>query len=105
MKTSQKKKDGNMDDYNASTEGTISSISLEDLKKAMELIPPCPFKEFMKKEGCNPNDGWIMIIPDQLEREFGNLPQYVKTSPYVAQPVMINPNHPDLNFLMPILKG
>lgn len=86
------------------TEGKTSSISIEDIKKAMELIPPCPFETFMKKEGCDPKDGWIMIVPLVVEREFGFLPQYVKVSSYVAQPVMINPNHPDLNFLTPILR-
>ena len=96
----------NNDDLTASTstEGIPSSISWDDIVKAMELIPPCPFAEYMKKEGCDPNDGWVMVVPLIIEKKAGTLPKYVIASPYVGQPVLIDTNQPELNFLTPILR-
>jgi hypothetical protein len=82
------------DDNSATTStGQETTLTLAKLRQAIALIPPEPFAEFMKKEGCDPADGWVLAIPIRFEREFsGRLPRYVIVSHYIAEPILMNPD-------------
>lgn len=69
-----------------------SSISIESIRKALRLIGREPFEEFMSKHGCSPSDGWILIIPQYVAREFKVMPGYVKASLLVSSAMMVNPS-------------
>jgi hypothetical protein len=62
---------------------------LEQMRSVIASIPACPFLVLMRKHGCDPGDGWMMVIP---KADAGDrlLPPYVIASPYVTGAVFLN---------------
>ena len=68
-----------------------SALTFESIIKAISLLPKDPIKEFMIEKNCNPDDGWILIIPSYLREKFEYNPPYLKFSQFVNEPMLINP--------------
>ena len=69
------------------TKGT--SITINTIKEMMALRPKEPFAEFMISKGCDPKDGYKLIIPFGLIGDTYFLPDYVVESHLVALPTII----------------
>ena len=44
--------------------------SLELLKEEIEKFGKDPIEEWMISQGCNPKDGWTILLPSHLEGKF-----------------------------------
>lgn len=53
---------------------------IDELMGAIEYIIDEPYARFMKSEGCDPRDGWVLCVPESLRPEMSKypLPSYIK---------------------------
>jgi len=70
------------------------TLNIEELQKLMGKIAPYlkdPIKEFMIKEGFNPDNGDLLIIPDNPEYAmFKNMEHpNIRKSPYTTHPMLV----------------
>jgi hypothetical protein len=76
--------------------GTTGPLTLEAIQRAAKLLaetPPEPFREFMVRKGCPPDQGWVLLLPSTVRDEMtlpAILPAYVRFSPVVQGPVFMN---------------
>lgn len=75
-----------------SSSNVNSTLTINSIMEAMRLMPREPFEKFRSDRGCNPKDGWVLIIPKYVANEFNGLPEYVKASLHVSSAMMINPS-------------
>lgn len=96
--------DGGVNFYKTSSVGassfassTVSNtfLTLEDLQKAMKPIveaisKPDDIAVWMKKNGCDPDVGWVLMVPpkDNVWSPF-DPPPYVRISPVILEPCLI----------------
>lgn len=79
------------DSCTATTGLETEPLTSEKLKGILALIPPCPYAEYMKKNRCDPKDGWVMIIPRSTPCIFASgFPAYVRLSSFVYDITLIN---------------
>jgi len=76
---------------NTATTGGGEALTLEKLQEAAELIknlPPEPIKEWMLKNGFDPDKGDVVLWPSGDADVFGPLgpPYYVKLSKFIREP-------------------
>lgn len=66
-------------------------LTMEKLQEAMDKIAPCPFAEFMRKQNCDPKDGWVLMLPVSMcePEDLDRLPGYVKMSHMIDKPITI----------------
>lgn len=70
---------------------TPSTITIDDIKRAIDLLPKDPLKEWMIKQGCNPDDGWKLLMPEPELQKHTNFPGYVIPASLIDSPMLINP--------------
>jgi hypothetical protein len=73
----------------------MSTLTLNGLLRAIEeverKIGPEPFKVFMLKQGCNPDEGWVLYLPMQYKQNHeGSLPTYVFFHPLAKDAICVN---------------
>jgi hypothetical protein len=69
------------------TTSAPESVSVADLRKVLEAIPPEPFRELMREQGFLVSDGWKMAVPQTAVPPDACLPDYVVASPYTTRVV------------------
>lgn len=71
-----------------------ASISSDDIVKAilgaLDRLGHEPIAEEMIRRGFDPARGCVLLIPPQDEIDMDRLPRYVKASPLVSQPLLID---------------
>jgi hypothetical protein len=78
------------------TTSPTGPLTLEAIQRAAKLLvelPPEPFREFMVRKGCPPDQGWVLLLPSTVRDEMtlpSILPAYVRFSPVVQGPVFMN---------------
>jgi len=67
------------------------STTGEQVAAAIELLAQfeCPWAKLMREQGCDPKDGWVLMLPKGL-LDIKQLPEYVKESEFVFSPMCIN---------------
>lgn len=77
-----------------------ASITSDDLVVAilcaMHWLGPEPIAEEMKIRGFDPARGCVLLIPPQDDIDKECMPSYVKVSPLVTQPLLIDMSSLDL---------
>lgn len=81
--------------YFSNTAGTtctsdtsLTLTSITEMLKVIERLPPEPFGEWMRSQGCPPED-WTVVLPKQIQSECPYWPKYVRFSAYVDSPTFI----------------
>ena len=77
-----------------------TSVTSDDIVKAIRgaLDRLChePIAEAMIRRGFDPARGGVLLIPPQYDVDMDRLPSYVKASPLVIQPLLIDVSSLDL---------
>lgn len=77
-----------------------ASITSDDLVVAilcaMHGLGPEPIAEEMTRRGFDPARGGVLLIPPQDDIDIECMPSYVKVSPLVTQPLLIDMSSLDL---------
>lgn len=70
----------------------MSSVDalLDHMRKVIDSVPSEPLSEYMRNQGCDPADGWELILPTTMWAPY-ELPKYVKRSSLIEEPVFVNP--------------
>lgn len=63
--------------------------TLAELEAVIRSIPPEPIGEFMRSNGRDPDDGWVLMLPKGHPLAEGFLPRYAKVSSDIAEPMLI----------------
>lgn len=78
---------------NSNQENSTSNSTLESLREIVNRLSYCPIAEFMKSKGCDPKNGYKMMIPshlkDYMKINEDHLPEYVQLSWLINEPVFI----------------
>lgn len=61
--------------------------SLAILKEEMEKFGKDPIEEWMISQGCDPKDGWTILIPSHLEDKF-NKRNFIHYHKYLTEPIL-----------------
>lgn len=74
----------------ASTWGSSATVT-QTLDAICELLAQveCPLSKMMREQGCDPKDGWVLMLPKGLLK-IKQLPEYVKESEFVCYPMCVN---------------
>lgn len=74
--------------FSTAVPGVLRLADMERVIRRIESLPE-PFKDLMKERGCDPKDGWTLVIPAGSVEYPDHLPPYVRASHFVCQPVCI----------------
>ncbi len=77
-------------------------ITKESIVEAVKLLDKTgPIKNFIRRQGVEPNEGWVLYLPMSFKFELG-APEgkHLKYSPVIERPVLLNEGnyHPPFNF-------
>lgn len=64
--------------------------TLDDLIEALARFKVEPFGDAMRKQGCPPDEGWILVLPQSRCQPGAPLPPYVRVSGFLREPVLMN---------------
>lgn len=74
----------------STTFANTTSFTIQDVLDAVKRIPKCPIAEAMRAAGCDPDKGWVLILPRTMNLELGDYPpRYVRFSTLVDCAVMV----------------
>lgn len=76
----------------ATNSNSASTLTMETIIEVMKLLPRDPIAEWMLGKGCDPDKGWVLIIPAGAVEHFSfPLPSYVRESQFVSgQAILLN---------------
>lgn len=75
---------------------TITIADLDRLLEEMRLLEwDDPLAMWMRKQGKDPNLGWIVVLPTGLYNVLLMPPKYVMKGPTLLQPVFVNTRNLD----------
>ncbi len=67
------------------------TLAMADLLKVVtQLRQECPIYRKMAEMGCNPDDGWVMFIPECAKEWQIGAPGYVVYSPHISEAICFN---------------
>jgi hypothetical protein len=64
--------------------------TLDDMIEALARFKVEPFGDAMRKQGCSPEDGWILVLPQSRCQPGAPLPPYVRVSEFLRDVVLMN---------------
>lgn len=68
-------------------ESVFNIKTLEQLKADIERFGKDPIEEWMISQGCDPKDGWTILIPSHLEGKF-NQRNFIHYHRYLTEPIL-----------------
>ena len=73
------------------TGSSASTITLDDIKRAINLIPEDPLAKWMREQGFPPEKGGVLLMPAEYAHHFrlGGPPDYVRLTPHVSEPALM----------------
>ncbi len=81
-----------------SSTGTLgqnsSVLTLKTILEAIKKLPEDPVEKFMREKGCDPRDGWVMVVPPGIlpssqYRSFVSVNQFVDGVYLFKQPISL----------------
>ena len=84
------------------TTGSAPVPTYQQIRKAMDALAGFrePFAEYMDKQGMSPEQGYVLVLSEQLRASVATCPSYVRFSPLtekvliVHEPTAIDPLTP-----------
>lgn len=66
-------------------------LTLEQILAAIERIPREPVAQMMHDQGCDPADGWVLVLPASARpHDETGIPDYVHFHALVDKPMAVN---------------